>query len=136
MNGHKCTYRKQWNEDKINAAVEEVICKLVNNPKFKEAIQKHIDSSIDTQELDREYTGLQGRLKQVTGVKNKLADQMDNLSVSDRHYDKEYENMRVRLDKLYDEIEEIETAIEAVEKRLYNIMQEKISRDSVTVDLS
>lgn len=136
MNGHKCTYRKQWNEDKINAAVEEVICKLVNNPKFKEAIQKHIDSSIDTQELDREYTGLQGWLKQVTGVKNKLADQMDNLSVSDRHYDKEYENMRVRLDKLYDEIEEIETAIEAVEKRLYNIMQEKISRDSVTVDLS
>lgn len=72
----------------------------------------------------------------MTGVKNKLADQMDNLSVSDRHYDKEYENMRVRLDKLYDEIEEIETAIEAVEKRLYNIMQEKISRDSVTVDLS
>lgn len=72
----------------------------------------------------------------MTGVKNKLADQMDNLSVSDRHYDKEYENMRVRLDKLYDEIEEIETAIEAVEKRLYNTMQEKISRDSVTVDLS
>ena len=113
-----------------------MICKLVNNPKFKEAIQKHIDSSIDTQELDREYTGLQGRLKQVTGVKNKLADQMDNLSVSDRHYDKKYENMRVRLGKLYDEIEEIETAIEAVEKRLYNIMQEKISRESVTVYLS
>lgn len=96
MNGHKCTYRKQWNEDKINAAVEEVICKLVNNPKFKEVIQKHIDSSIDTQELDREYTGLQGRLKQVTGVKNKLVDQMDNLSVSDRHYDKEYEDKEAR----------------------------------------
>lgn len=61
---------------------------------------------------------------------------MNNLSVSDRHYDKKYENMLVRLDKLYDEIEEIETAIEAVEKRLYNIMQEKISRDSVSVDLS
>lgn len=76
--------------------MEEVICKLVNNPKFKEAIQKHIDSSIDTQELDREYTGLQGRLKQVTGVKNKLADQMDNLSVSDRHYDKKYEDKEAR----------------------------------------
>lgn len=25
VNGHKCTYRKQWNEDKINASVEEVI---------------------------------------------------------------------------------------------------------------
>ena len=39
---------------------------------------------------------------------------MDNLSVSDEYYDKKYENMQVRLDKLYDEIEKIETFIEAV----------------------
>ena len=131
VNGHKCTYRKQWSEDKINAAVEEVIRKLVNNPKFKTEIQKHIGQSIDTQELDREHTGLQERLKQVTGAKNKLANQMDNLSVSDKHYDKKYEDMQVRLDKLYDEIEEIETSIEAVETRLYNIKQEKISANNV-----
>ena len=131
VNGHKCTYRKQWNEDKINAAVEEVIRKLVNNPKFKTEIQKHIGNSIDTEELDREHTGLQERLKQVTGAKNKLANQMDNLSVSDKYYDKKYEDMQVRLDKLYDEIEEIETSIEAVETRLYNIKQEKISGDNV-----
>ena len=108
-----------------------MIRKLVNNPKFKTEIQKHIGQSIDTQELDREHTGLQERLKQVTGAKNKLANQMDNLSVSDKHYDKKYEDMQVRLDKLYDEIEEIETAIEAVETRLYNIKQEKISGDNV-----
>ena len=56
---------------------------------------------------------------------------MDNLSVSDEYYDKKYENMQVRLDKLYDEIEKIETFIEAVETRLYNIKQEKISCDNV-----
>ena len=39
--------------------------------------------------------------------------------------------MQVRLDKLYDEIEEIETLIEEVETRLYNIRQEKISGDNV-----
>lgn len=56
---------------------------------------------------------------------------MDNLSVSDEYYDKKYEDMQVRLDKLYDEIEKIETFIEAVEIRLYNIKQEKISGDNV-----
>lgn len=56
---------------------------------------------------------------------------MDNLSVSDEYYDKKYEDMQVRLDKLYDEIEEIEIFIEAVETRLYNIKQEKISGDNV-----
>ncbi len=34
-------------------------------------------------------------------------------------------------DKLYDEIEEIETLIEELETRLYNIRQEKISGDNV-----
>ena len=33
--------------------------------------------------------------------------------------------MQERLDKLYDEIEEIETLIDEVEIRLYNIRQEK-----------
>lgn len=56
---------------------------------------------------------------------------MDNLSVSDEYYDMKYEDIQVRLDKLYDEIEEIETFIEAVETRLYNIKQEKISGDNV-----
>ena len=56
---------------------------------------------------------------------------MDNLSVSDEYDDKKYEDMQVRLDKLYDEIEEIEISIEAVETRLYNIKQEKISGDNV-----
>lgn len=41
------------------------------------------------------------------------------------------EDMQVRLDKLYYEIEEIDTFIETVETRLYNIKQEKISGDNV-----
>ena len=43
----------------------------------------------------------------------------------------EANSQQARLDKLYDEIEEIETFIEAVETRLYNIKQEKISGDNV-----
>lgn len=131
INGHKCDYHKQWGEEKINAAVEEVIRNLVNNDKFKTEIGKHIGNSIDTAELDKEHTGLQEKLKQATGAKNKLANQMDNLSVSDKHYDKKYEDMQLRLDKLYDEIEEIETAIDVVETRLYNIKQEKLSENNV-----
>ncbi len=121
VNGHKCTYRKQWNEDKINAAAEEVIRKLVNNPKFKTEIQKYIGQSIDTQKLDREHDDLKEQLKQAKGAKNKLASQMDNLSVSDKHYGKKYNDMQERLDQFYDEIEAIETSIKEVGMRLYNI---------------
>ena len=39
--------------------------------------------------------------------------------------------MQERLDKLYDEITDIESAMEKVETRLYNIRQDKISEDNV-----
>ena len=61
VGGHRCTYKSQWNEDRINAAVEEIIRKFVKNPKFEEEIRKLIGGSIDTSELDREYDGLNFR---------------------------------------------------------------------------
>ena len=56
---------------------------------------------------------------------------MDHLSVSDKNYDKKYNDMQERLDKLYDEITDIENAMEEVETRLYNIRLDKISEDNV-----
>ena len=82
----------------------------MKNPKFEREIRKQIGSSIDTSELDRKYDGLKDRLSQTTGAKNRLADQMDRLSVSDKNYDKKYNDMQERLDKLYDEITDIENA--------------------------
>ncbi len=61
--------KRQWNEDRINAAVEEIIRKFVKNPKFEQEIRKQIGSSIDTSELDREYDGLKDRRNQTTGAK-------------------------------------------------------------------
>ena len=56
---------------------------------------------------------------------------MDHLSVSDKNYEKKYNDMQERLDKLYDEITDIENAMDEVETRLYNIRQDKISEDNV-----
>ena len=44
--------------------------------------------------------------------------------------------MQARLDKLYDEIEEIETLIEEVETGLYNIRQEKIFMKNFLADVN
>lgn len=67
----------------------------------------------------------------IRNIPSTMTEDGDNLSVSDEYYDKKYEDMQVRLDKLYDEIEEIDNFIEVVETRLYNIKQEKISGDNV-----
>ena len=131
VDGHKCGYRKQWSEDKINNAVEEVIRKLVQNPKFEEAILNKIGSRIDTEEIEKEIEGLEKQHRQLTGAKARLGQQMDSLDIMDKFYEKKYQDMETRLYRLYDEIEGVENSIEEVKNRLLNIQQQKISEENV-----
>ncbi|MDY2753745.1 MAG: hypothetical protein SOV22_09220, partial [Blautia obeum] len=131
VDGHNCSYRKQWSEDKLNDAVEEVIRKLVQNPKFEEAILSKIGARIDTSEVEKEIEELEKQHRQLTGAKNRLGQQMDSLDITDRFYDKKYRDMETRLYRLYDEIEGVENGISEVKNRLLNIKQKKISEYNV-----
>ncbi len=131
VDGHRCDYNRQWKQERVNAAVEEVITKLVQNPKFEAAIREKIGARIDTEELEAELESLQKKLRQLNGAKDRLGQQIDSLDVQDRHYDRKYNDMQDRLYKLYDEIEDIEDSIEEVQTRIGNIRQQKISGDQV-----
>ena len=131
VDGHKCGYRKQWSEEKINNAVEEVIRKLVKNPKFEEAILNKIGSRIDTEEIEKEIERLEKQHRQLTGAKGRLGQQMDSLDIMDKFYEKKYQDMETRLYRLYDESEGVENSIEEVKNRLLNIKQQKISEENV-----
>ena len=91
---HLCDYKKQWGEDRINAAVEDVIRDLVLNPEFAEAIKKKINTRIDTDELDKELEQYRKQLKQLIGAKRKLAAQLDSLDILDRNYTRKYQDMQ------------------------------------------
>ena len=115
----------------VDAAVEEVIRKLVTNPKFEQAIRQKIGSRIDTEELETELEQLRKKFRQLNGAKAKLGQQMDSLDVTDKHYDRKYQDMEERLYKLYDDIDSVEEEIEEVETRIYNVRQQKISGDNI-----
>ena len=72
----------------MNDAVEEVIRKLVRNPKFEEAILNKIGARIDTSEVEKEIEELEKQHRQLTGAKNRLGQQMDSLDITDRFYEK------------------------------------------------
>jgi len=131
VDGHKCTYKKQWSQEKVNTAVEEVIKKLVQNPRFEEAIREKIGAKVDTGELETELDSLRKKLRQLNGSKTKLGQQIDSLDITDKHYDRKYQDMQNRLYNLYDEIESIENSLTETETRITNIQQQKISGDQV-----
>ena len=131
VDGHHCDYHKQWGQDRVNAAVEEVIKKMVRNPRFKKAIQDKIGARVDTTELDKEREGLRKQLQQCIGAKNKIASQMDALDITDKFYDRKYQDMADRQDQLYEQIGDYEEKIESVSKRIENIKQDKISGEAI-----
>ncbi len=131
IDGQTCTYRKQWNQTKVNDAVAEIIKKLVQNPKFEQAIREKINTSIDTSALEGEIEALRKQQRQCEGAKNKLGQQMDNLDIFTPSYDKKYADMLRRQNDLYEEIESIENKIVEIKNRIDAIVSQKITGDNI-----
>lgn len=131
VRGHACTYRKQLQEEKLDAAVAEIIGKLVGSPKFADMMQQKINMKIDTTAIDGEIANYQKQLKQYIGTKRSIEKQMDDLNVEDRHYDRKLSDLQDRLNKMYDYIEDTENKINECKSRKRTIEAEKLTGDNV-----
>ena len=82
-------------------------------------------------ELKTERESYRKSLQQCIGAKNKLAAQIDALDIMDKHYDRKYQDMQDRLDSLYEQMGDIEEKIETVNKRIDNLLKERLSADTI-----
>ena len=85
----------------------------------------------DNASLENEISNLQKRLRLKQAVKEKIAEQIDNLDVTDKLYEIKNEDLQSRLNNLYDEIYEIEEQIAEVHSRIDYITQQKVTSDTV-----
>ena len=74
---------------------------------------------------------LQKALRQLISAKDRLGQQMDALDVTDKHYDKKYEDMQARLDEFYDKIDAAQEEIAELQARIDFLIAQKISSDNV-----
>ena len=131
ITGHECNFRKSIEQTEINKMVASVISAMVSKPQFVEAIKEKIGKSVDTKEMENQVSILQGQLKQITGIKNRLERQMDTLDIDDPHFDRKLTDLQRRYDEQYESIAEIEAQIEEVQSKILSIHQEKISIDHI-----
>lgn len=131
VDGKRCDYHHQWGEDVIDAAVEEIIRQLVNTPTFEQGLREKIGSHLDTTDLDQEIEQLRKQLRQYTGTKDRISEQMDALVFDDPHYDRKLQDLQTRQNKIYDQIASVESEIADAQIRLENIRQNKVSADNV-----
>ncbi len=79
---------------------------------------RKIDEKVDVSSLEAEREQVREQLRQVMGAKKKLTEMLDRLDVSDKHYDRKYQDMHDRLDILYDRISELEEMIADIEAKI------------------
>lgn len=111
--------------------MEEIIHKLVNTPAFEQGIREKIGGKLDTAELDTEMETLRKQLRQLTGTKDRLGEQIDALDFDDPHYTRKAQDLQERQNRVYDQIASIEVIIAEVQTRMDNIRQRRISTDNV-----
>ena len=129
--GHECSFRLNIEQTEINKMVAKIISAMVNKPRFVEAIKAKIGTAVDTADMEKQVTVLQGQLKQVLGTKSRLERQMDTLDINDAHYDRKILDLQRRYDEQYDMIGEIEAQIDELQNQIRSIRQEKISGDNI-----
>ena len=129
--GHKCTYSKQIHQEKVNAAVEEVIRNIIHDPKFEAATKAKIQERIDTAEIESEIKVQEKKSRQMVAAKDKLIRQMDSMDFSDPCYEQKYEDLQKRLDALYLSIRETDREIDVLQERIEIIHRNQISQQKV-----
>ena len=67
---------------------------MTREGKFKDAIQDGIGATVDTSDLEKQLSVLNANLHQAETIKTRLEQQMDNLDVTDIHYDKKIQIYR------------------------------------------
>ena len=129
--GHKCDYRKQVSETKLNDAVVEVLRKLVSNKKFAGMMREKINMEVDTTALDQEISAQEKTLRQSYLNKDVILSDLDNLDYEDKHYKRRKADLEDRLSKTYDKIEETENALVEAKAKKRSILAEKVCGDNI-----
>ena len=140
---YRCKHRKKINEsdfcncslvlnqNELNGEVERHIIDLVNHDDCRAYIIRRMETRVDVSSLEIEREQLRGQLRQLSGAKKKLTDMLDRLDVSDKHYDRKYQDMHDRLDNLYDKIGDIDDQLQDVNEKIRMAYENQITAKQV-----
>ena len=129
--GYKCDYRKQIQEEALDAAVAEVVSKLVSNPRFAAMMQEKINMKVDTTAIEQEIAAYEKQLRQHYSTKSRLMEEIDSLDPDDRHFIARKSDLDDRLYKMYDKTEEVENGLMDARAKKQAIEADKITGDNI-----
>ena len=104
---------------------------LVRNEQFAQDIQAQIGQKMDNSEIEAEIEGCCKRLKKLERSKANLERDIDNISDDDKRAERKRNDMNNRLNKIYEEIYDIEDQITECEKKKSAVEQSEFTKENI-----
>lgn len=115
----------------IETEVIEYTKLLVRNQQFAEDIQNQIGQKVDVSEIETEIKNYQKKLVKLERSKSNLEQDIDGIYDDDKNAERKRRDMNNRLNKIYEEIYDIEDMITDCEKRKAAAEQNTLTKDNV-----
>ena len=123
----KNTIPAEW----VEAEVIEYTKLLVRNKQFTEDIKNQIGHKTDVSEIDAELDNYHKLIKKLEKSKSNLEKDIDAIYDDDKHAERKRQDMNNRLNKIYEEIYNIEDMIIDCEKKKEAAKQNVLTKENV-----
>lgn len=131
MDGYKCNFNKQIKMEILDREVEQILVQLMRDSNLANKLKEKISIKTDTQELDEMIGQYEQKYRVLNGTKASIINQIDTLDYEDKHYQRKFEDLNIRLNNTYDQIEEIEGLIREYQDRKDTVLEKKLTTDNI-----
>lgn len=116
--GRRCGFRHTYNQKKLDGAVLEILGQVTRTDEFRNAFAEAIGDQASEASFEGQLKDLRRRLHSQEHLKYKLGEELDRLDVMSEGYDEAYDAVQKKIDAVYDRIEQLETEIGKVRRKL------------------
>lgn len=117
-NGRECSFNHILNQTKIDSSVFEIFSGITALPEYHEMIENVLGNQPSVEQLEKEMKALRKQLRSYETQKRKLGEELDGLDILDDDYDKKYDKVQAEIDEIYDRMDDAESSILKVKKKL------------------
>ena len=119
--GKTCSFRHTYNQEKVDAAVLEIIERLAFSPAFEKHLAMYRGGDKIYEELESQLKNYRKKLYHQEHEKNRLGEVLDNLDIFADDYLESYDKIQAEIEGIYDEIDSLELLIANISTKLENV---------------
>lgn len=113
-----CNKPTSISEKKIAASIRNIIVALVNDDGFKDLVERSLNQQYDADVLQEDLETAKREQKRLERLQQQIENQLNCIDYDDKNALRTEESLNNRLNKVFDDIAEVESRIETINERI------------------